>query len=81
MLSLETHTKKSPEAITGKLKSYFGDKGIGLSITNDCEGLLTFEGGGGYVTAKLCRDGRYTRVNLETREWEIPVKRFAQHEI
>jgi hypothetical protein len=78
MLSLETHTKKTPAKILGHLKSFFGRNGLGLKLVSDCADHLTFEGGGGYVTAWLCRENDRTRVDFETREWEIPVERFVQ---
>ena len=81
MLSLESRSKHSPEVIIHQLKSYFGGDGLGLKLEHDCDNFLTFVGGGGYVSATLCTEGKQTVVGLETREWEVPVKKFAALEL
>jgi hypothetical protein len=51
-----------------------------LDVTSEARDCVTLEGGGGFVTAALCRDANAneTRIELETREWEELVKRFAR---
>jgi hypothetical protein len=81
MLNLELHSKRSPEEVADSIISYFGTDGLGLKLTNDCMNQLTFVGGGGHVTASLCKDGEQTAVQLETREWEYPVQKFAKSKL
>jgi len=38
---------------------------------------ITFQGGGGYITATLCEEKGKTRVDLVTQEWDYQVKQFA----
>jgi hypothetical protein len=77
MLNLEVKTKQNPEKVVEKLKAYFGEDGLGLELKSDTPQCLNFEGAGGYVTAVLCPEEETTRVELETREWEYHVKKFA----
>jgi len=77
MLNLEVKTKLSVEEVTERLKKFFGKDGLGLQLAEEAAQCLTFEGGGGYVTATLCPEGAKTRVDLVTQEWDIKVKDFA----
>ena len=77
MLNLEVKSKRTPEKAFHQLKEYFGHGGLGLAVTREGDECISFEGSGGYVTATLCPEESATRVNLETREWEYHVKKFA----
>jgi hypothetical protein len=76
MLNMETKTGLSPEEVIKQLKKFFGKGGEGLNLTEETPQCLTFEGGGGYVTATLCVEGGKTSVNLVTQEWDYQVKKF-----
>jgi hypothetical protein len=77
MLNLEIKTKLSQEEAIQQLKKFFGKGGMGLEITEESPQCLTFEGGGGHVTATLCPEEGKTRMTLVTQEWDDPVKKFA----
>jgi len=77
MLKLEVKTKLSPEEIVDRAKRHFGEGGLGLQLKDESPQCLSFEGGGGYVTATLCEEGKETRVDLVTQEWDYHVKEFA----
>jgi hypothetical protein len=77
MLKLELRTKKSPEYVGRKLKSFFGQGGLGLELKEETPACLTFEGGGGHVSASICEEGDETRVDLVTQEWDFQVKEFS----
>jgi hypothetical protein len=77
MLRLECRSKLSPERVIEELKRSFGEGGLGLTLKEATPGCVTFEGGGGYVTANLCREGSETRVDMVTQEWDYHVKEFA----
>jgi hypothetical protein len=77
MLNLDVKTKASQEEVTKRLKKFFGKGGLGLDVTEEAPQCLTFEGGGGHVTATLCPEEGKTRINLVTQEWENQVKKFA----
>jgi hypothetical protein len=77
MLSLECRTGLAPEKVLEELKRSFGKGGLGLEVKEENPQCITFEGGGGYVTATLCREKGKTRVDLVTREWDYHVKQFA----
>ena len=77
MLNLEVRTKLSVEKVIHQLKRFFGKGGLGLDVTEETSQCLTFEGGGGHVTATICPDGTKTRINLVTQEWENQVKKFT----
>lgn len=77
MINLDVRTKLRQEEIFDRLKKFFGKGGLGLEVTEETTQCLTFEGGGGYVTATLCSEEDKTRINLVTQEWDFQVKRFA----
>jgi len=77
MLNLEVKTRLNEKEMIEKLKAFFGKGGLGLALTEEGPQCLTFEGGGGHVTATLCSEAGKTRVNLVTQEWDYQVKTFA----
>jgi len=77
MINLEAKTKLTPEEVVNRLKKFFGKGGLGLELTEDAPQCLTFEGGGGYVTATLCLEEGKTRINLVAQEWDRQVKEFV----
>ena len=77
MLNLELKTKFTPEKVAKELKGYFGERGLGLKLRDKAGQCLSFEGGGGYVTATVCDEDNLTRVELITQEWEYEVQQFA----
>jgi len=77
MLTLEVKSNRDIDTLRSRIKNYFGPGGLGLELTGDTLQCISFEGGGGYVTATLCPEGDTTRVELETREWDYHVKKFA----
>lgn len=77
MVNLDVTTKLKPEEAAERIRKFFGKGGLGLEITEETSQCLTFEGGGGYVTATLCPEQDKTRINLVTQEWDIQVRQFA----
>jgi hypothetical protein len=77
MINLEVKTKLSTSEVCNRLKSFFGEGGLGLKITEETQSCLSFEGGGGYVITTVCKEGKQTQINLKSMEWEIQVKNFA----
>jgi hypothetical protein len=77
MLNLDVRTKAAEKEVIEQLKNYFGKGGLGLELTEEGPQCLTFEGGGGHVTATLCQEEGKTRINLVTQEWDFQVKKFA----
>ena len=77
MLNLDVRTKAAEKEVIEQLKNYFGKGGLGLALTEEGPQCLTFEGGGGHVTATLCQEEGKTRINLVTQEWDFQVKKFT----
>ena len=77
MLNMEVKSKLPHEKIVKKLKGFFGEGGLGLSLQDESSQCLSFHGGGGYVTATLCQEGKETRIDFVSQEWEVQVKNFA----
>jgi hypothetical protein len=77
MISLEVRTRLSEEDAVKRIKEFFGKEGQGLMLTEEAPGCLSFQGGGGYVTAHLSAEGGGTMISLLTQEWEFQVKDFA----
>jgi hypothetical protein len=77
MLKLDCRRKRSAKEVVERIKSSFGKGGLGLHFKEETPVCLTFERGGGYVTATLCEEDSGTRVDLVTQEWDHQVKQFA----
>ncbi len=77
MLNLEVKTKLSLEEVAKRVKQFFGKGGLGLEVSEENPQCLSFDGGGGYVTATLCAEGGKTRITFVTQEWDRQVKEFA----
>jgi len=77
MINFEVKTKLSVAEACKHIKSYFGEGGLGLKITEETQSCLSFEGGGGYVATTVCQEGKQTKINLKSMEWEVQVKNFA----
>lgn len=71
-------TKLSPEEVLEKAKAYFGEGGAGLTLTEENDCCLTFEGGGGHVTVSVTNGEDKTDVELVTREWTYDARQFMR---
>jgi hypothetical protein len=76
MIHMEGKSGLAPEEVLGRAKKFFGKGGQGLDLTAENASCLTFTGGGGYVTASVCREGERTKIDLISQEWEFQVKEF-----
>ena len=76
MIHMEGKSKLAPEELLGRLRKFFGKGGQGLELTEENASCLTFTGGGGYVNASVCVEGKETKVDLVSQEWEYQVKEF-----
>ena len=76
MINLDVKTKLTQDEVVDQLKKFFGKEGLGLDISEETPLCLTFEGGGGHVSATICQEGDKTRINLVTQEWDYQVKKF-----
>jgi hypothetical protein len=77
MAAYAVETKLSTDEAIEAAVRYFGKNGVGLDLVDRDACCARFEGGGGYVSVTT-ETGEKTTVNLETREWDFPVKRFMQ---
>ena len=77
MLKLEVKSKQSPKKVVDQLKTFFGNGGLGLDLNEESSDCLSFQGGGGYVTAAVCPEGNGSRIEFVTQEWDYQVKKIA----
>jgi hypothetical protein len=75
MLNIEAKTKLSMGVAMSRVKGFF--EGLGLKLVSENGGCLSFEGGGGYVTATLSEESNKTKIELVTQEWEFQVREFV----
>jgi hypothetical protein len=71
------YTKLDPEEVIRRAVDFFGEGGLGLTVTEQGSCCATFEGGGGHVSVTV-NVGDKTEVELVTREWDYDVKRFMR---
>ena len=79
MIRLEHRSKRRPDQVMQQLKRAFGKGGLGLDLKEETPACITFEGGGGYITASLCEDKGETRVDIVSQEWDYHVKQFVSN--
>src|ERR687888_1752677 len=72
----EVTTTLSPQAAIAYAKNYFGPQGVGLNVVDEHETSVTLTGGGGHVSVVACSAEKKTILELETREWDYPVRQF-----
>ena len=77
VLSMEVRTSLSMEELAEQLKGFFGKGALGLVLKEDCPDRMTFEGGGGHVTAAFCAEAEKTLLKIVASGWAIQVKRFV----
>lgn len=70
------YTKLDPEEVIRRAVDFFGEGGLGLTVTEQGSCCATFEGGG--HVAVYVNAGEKTEVELVTREWDYDVKRFMR---
>jgi hypothetical protein len=71
------YAKLDPEEVIRRAVDFFGEGGLGLTVTEQGSCCATFEGGGGHVSVTV-NVGDKTEVELVTREWDYDVKRFMR---
>ena len=74
----EATTALSPQAAIAYAKNYFGPQGVGLEVIDEHETSVTLRGGGGHVSVVAYSSKKKTTVELETREWDYPVRQFMR---
>ena len=79
MMRLEHRSELSREQVLQQLKHNFGEGGLGLELKEQTATCVTFEGGGGYITASVCEDKGGTRVDIVSQEWDYHVKNFISN--
>jgi hypothetical protein len=76
IMRYEVTTTLAPQAAIAYAKNYFGPQGIGLEVIDEHETSVTLMGGGGHVSVVACSGEKKTTLELETREWDYPVRQF-----
>lgn len=76
MITIETSSKLNLKKLQEAVRGYFGPEGLGLTITEDTDACLNFEGGGGFVKADFCGDGPGSSLTLSGREYDQNIRDF-----
>lgn len=77
MLRLTVTTKHTPTEVMRRARAFFGVGGLGLEPSDVAAGV-SFSGAGGFVTLALADEDGSTVVDISTREFDQPVRRFAR---
>ena len=72
----EVKTQLTSQEIIERAIAHFGPAGVGLQLTAQRHLTLVFQGGGGHVAVTIQPGADDTTVDLETREWDYPVRQF-----
>lgn len=78
MLNIEKKTRLGPGKVVEKAVAFFGPKGLGMDLVEQDRCCARFRGGGGFVLVQTeeLGDQERTKVVLQGREWETPMKEF-----
>jgi hypothetical protein len=76
MLRISKHTQLKPADVIERASRFFGDGGEGLDETQRTACCISFEGAGGYLTVSVADEENRRSVDIETREFEYPAKKF-----
>ena len=72
----EVRTQLTSQEIIDRAIAHFGPGGVGLQLTAQQQLTFVFQGGGGHVSVTIQPGADETVVDLETREWDYPVRQF-----
>lgn len=78
MLNIEATSKLSPEEAIKRAVKFFGPPGYGLKVKEEAPCCVEFEGGGGGVAVTASAQGKGSKVDIESREWDYQVKEFVK---
>lgn len=78
MLNISKKSKRSVDRVLDAAIKFFGPGGNGLDLIEQSDSRLVFRGGGGFVEVTAHPDGKYTDIDVRTREWEYQAKEFLQ---
>jgi hypothetical protein len=76
MEHLSKETQLAPDEIIARAARFFGPEGLGLTICEQSDHGVSFEGGGGYVTVQALPRESGATVDVATSEWERQGKTF-----
>jgi len=76
MLRISKHTRLKPADVIDRASRFFGSGGEGLDETQRTPCCISFEGAGGHVTVSVADEENRRSVDIETREFEYPAKKF-----
>jgi hypothetical protein len=78
MIRISKKSRLNPDEIISKACRYFGKGGEGLDETERGPCCVSFSGAGGYVTVMVSDENDERNVELESREFEYPARRFLE---
>ena len=70
-------TPLTPREALEQALADFGPSGLGLQLTSQTNLSLVLQGGGGHI-AVTAEPGAKTTLEIETREWDYPVRQFMR---
>ena len=76
MINMEKRVKMPCEDVMKHANSYFMENGLDCEESDPEQFCAYYSGGGGYVSILCCPEDKYTRINVEGREWEYQIKEF-----
>jgi hypothetical protein len=78
MIRISKKSRMPRDDIIAAATRYFGRGGEGLEETERGPCCVSFSGAGGYVTVMVVEQDNQREVDVESREFEYPAKRFLE---
>jgi hypothetical protein len=78
MLRIAKQTRLASQEVIDRAARFFGKGGEGLTETERNPCCISFDGAGGYVAVSISEEGGRQSVEVQTREFEYPVRRFLE---
>lgn len=76
MATYEVETRLSAPEVLDRADTFFGEQGLGLESRNNGVQDRSWYGGGGAVFLVVYPGEHGSRVEIGTREWDVPVREF-----
>ncbi|MCI0496523.1 hypothetical protein L0Z72_16085 [candidate division KSB1 bacterium] len=78
MIRVAKNTRLKPDEVVERASIFFGKGGEELQEKERGACCISFEGAGGYVTVSIVDEDKHRVVDVESREFEYPAKRFIE---
>ncbi|MEZ4769270.1 MAG: hypothetical protein R2844_12690 [Caldilineales bacterium] len=79
MIGFSKETTLTPPEVLDTAVRFFGEKGVGLEVSERDNCCARFDGAGGHVYVHVVEKDDKTAVNVDSREWDYQAREFLDY--